>query len=392
MGLLKSLFILVIFFFAFGEVVRIPFAGLSIKLIDIGVVVLTIYWVLFIIKNFRKIKINKGLGIPILIFSAVALLSLLLNARFLNINELFISFLYLARWIFYASIIFIIPMFDDSFKKIIIKIFIYVGVLIVFFGYIQYLFYPNLRNLYYLGWDEHLYRLFSTFLDPNFAGAFFVLYFLFVLNILIDSLKKQARFFSLFLGVIVVLTLIAIFLTYSRSAFLMLITGSFVFLFLNTRRSFAILIVAVFFMATTLLPKAYKTEGTNFFRIASSEARLGSAKQAIEIFRQNPIFGVGFNAYRYAKNRYGFHPSIIEKSHADAGTDNSFLFLLATTGIIGFVAHLFIWFKILKINIKSKLLIASVAALFVDSLFINSLFYSFLMFWIWTLVGLTENT
>ncbi len=388
MGLLKSLFILIIFLFAFGEVIRIPFADLSIKLIDIGVVLLAVYWIIFSTKNFKKIKINKELAIPVLIFSLIAFLSLLLNARLLTGKEFFISFFYLIRWIAYASVIFIIPTFNSSFKEIIKKSLIFVGFVVVLLGYIQYLLYPNLRNLYYLGWDDHLYRLFSTFLDPNFAGAFFVLYFLFVLNILIGSLKKQARFFLLFIGLISLLTLIAIFLTYSRSALLMLMTGSFVFLFLNTRRSFAILIVVVFLLATTLLPKAYKTEGTNLFRIASSQARLDSAKQAIEIFKEDPIFGVGFNSYRYAKHRHGFTFGIWEESHADAGTDNSFLFLLATVGITGFIAYFYMWFKILKINIRSKLLIASIAALFVDSLFVNSLFYSFLMFWIWTLVGL----
>jgi len=388
MGLLKSLFILIIFLFAFGEVIRIPFADLSIKLIDIGVVLLAVYWIIFSTKNFKKIKINKELAIPVLIFSLIAFLSLLLNARLLTGKEFFISFFYLIRWIAYASVIFIIPTFNSFFKEIIKKSLIFVGFVVVLLGYIQYLLYPNLRNLYYLGWDDHLYRLFSTFLDPNFAGAFFVLYFLFVLNILIGSLKKQARFFLLFIGLISLLTLIAIFLTYSRSALLMLMTGSFVFLFLNTRRSFAILIVVVFLLATTLLPKAYKTEGTNLFRIASSQARLDSAKQAIEIFKEDPIFGVGFNSYRYAKHRHGFTFGIWEESHADAGTDNSFLFLLATVGITGFIAYFYMWFKILKINIRSKLLIASIAALFVDSLFVNSLFYSFLMFWIWTLVGL----
>ena len=388
MDLLKSLFILTIILFVFGEVMRMPVALLSVKLIDIGVILLSAYWVLFTIKNLKKIKINKDLRIPVLIFSTVALLSLILNARLLNINELFVSSLYFIRWIAYASIIFIIPMFDNPFKKIITKFLILIGALIVVLGYIQYLLYPNLRNLYYLGWDEHLYRLFSTFLDPNFAGAFFVLYFLFLLNILIESFKKQSRIFSLYLGVIAFLTLIAIFLTYSRSALLMLIVGAFVFLFLNTKKTQAILVVVIFLLSTTLVPKAYKTEGTNFFRIASSEARLGSAKQAIEIIRKNPFFGVGFNAYRYAKSRYGFQPSMLEGSHADAGTDNSFLFLLATTGVIGFIAYLYMWFKILKINIRSKLLIASISALFVDSLFVNSLFYSFLMFWIWALVGL----
>lgn len=388
MDILKLLFILTIFFFAFGEVVRIPLGDLSVKLIDMGVAALAFYWVLSSLKNFKKVKVDRKIGVPVVIFSSIALLSLLLNTIFLTTNELFVSFLYFIRWIAYASIIFIIPMFDSSFKNKIKNLLIFMGSFIVVLGYIQYLFYPSLRNLYYLGWDEHLYRLFSIFLDPNFAGAFFVLYFLFLLNILAESIKKKTNLFSFFLGVISFLTLFAIFLTYSRSALLMLAAGSFVFLVLNARRSLAILVIAIFLLVTTLLPRAYETEGTNFFRVVSSEARLDSAGQAVGIFKESPVFGVGFNAYRYAKDRYGFGPSMLEKSHADAGTDNSFLFLLATTGIVGLIAYLLMWFKIVKINIKSKLIIASVFAIFIDSLFINSLFYSFLMFWIWTLIGL----
>ncbi len=388
MGILKLAFIISIFFFAFGEVVRIPFAGFSIKLIDIGIIAFSSWWVLFRVKNLNKAKINKKLGVPVVIFSSIALISLLLNTMFLNANELLVSFLYFIRWVAYASIILIIPEFDKPFKKLIVRLLICIGFLTVVLGYLQYLFYPSLRNLYYLGWDEHLYRMFSVFLDPNFAGAFFVLYFLFLLNILTESIKKKTNLFSFFLGEVSFLTLIAIFLTYSRSALLMLMVGSFVFLVLNARRSLAILVIVLLLVMTILLPKAYETEGTNFFRIVSSEARLGSAKQAIEIFKESPLIGAGFNAYRYAKDRYGFDPSMLEKSHADAGTDNSFLFLLATTGVAGFFGYLFMWFKIIKINIKSKVIIVSVSALFVDSLFINSLFYSFLMFWIWTLVGL----
>ena len=144
MDLLKSLFILTIILFVFGEVMRMPVALLSVKLIDIGVILLSAYWVLFTIKNLKKIKINKDLRIPVLIFSTVALLSLILNARLLNINELFVSSLYFIRWIAYASIIFIIPMFDNPFKKIITKFLILIGALIVVLGYIQYLLYPNL--------------------------------------------------------------------------------------------------------------------------------------------------------------------------------------------------------------------------------------------------------
>ena len=51
------------------------------------------------------------------------------------------------------------------------------GLVIVGLGFVQYFFYLGLRNLYYLGWDEHLSFIFQL-LDPNFAGAFPALFFI----------------------------------------------------------------------------------------------------------------------------------------------------------------------------------------------------------------------
>jgi len=393
-GLLKLLFILAIFLFTFGEVIRVPFAGLSIKLIDIGVIVLVFYWILFIIKNFKKIKINKDLGIPILIFSTIVLFSLLLNSRLLSGKEFFVSFLYLIRWISYASIAFIIPMFNSSFKIKIKNLLVSVGSLVVILGFIQYLFYPNLRNLYYLGWDEHLYRMFSVFLDPNFAGAFFSLYFFLIAEITYSFIKKRELFKIAIFGLLGLLTFIAIFLTYSRSAILMLIIGSLTFLFLEKKRFIAIILVLLVFISIFLAPKAFKTEGTDLFRKVSSEARISSAKQAISVFAKNPVMGIGFNSYKFARFRYGFSARN-DPSHAEGGTDVSLLFVLVTTGLVGFVAYIFLLSRIILLSYKkikstyiAKVLFVSIVALIVNSFFINSLFYSFFMVWIWVLVGL----
>jgi O-antigen ligase len=115
----------------------------------------------------------------------------------------------------------------------------------------------------------------------------------------------------------------AIYLTYSRSALLMLVVSLFVFLWFYGMKKylagvFVLLLIFLFFS-----PKSFQTEGTNIFRIASSEARIESAKTAIEIAQKQPLFGVGFNAYRYAQNRYGY---LTDKkwgeTHAGAGTDN----------------------------------------------------------------------
>jgi len=84
-------------------------------------------------------------------------------------------------------------------------------------------------------------------------------------------------------------------------------------------------------------------ENMNLFRRTSSLARLNNYSTAIKIITGHPLLGVGFNSYRYVKEMY-IKPGLGNiPSHADAGLDNSFLFILATTGIIGLLAYLFLW-------------------------------------------------
>ena len=381
--ILKRIFILVLFFFPFGEILRIDFGnGFVLRPLDIGVGVLVIFWLLT--KHLRKEKIKKkNIFISVLLFTVFGGLSLLINYPTLNVSQFLISLMYLIRWVAYAGTFFIVLDFNENFKKKISIILIVVGSLIVGLGYIQYFFYPSLRNLYYLGWDEHMFRMFSVFLDPNFAGAFFVLFFLFLVN---NYFKKK----SIAIALLSILTLGAVFLTFSRSALIMLIVSSTLFLILMNRKIWIVFLLAITLLVLAISSRYFNIENINLFRIVSSEARLETARNAISIISKNPIFGVGFNSYRYAQLKYGFRNEANVTSHADASPDNSFLFVMATTGIVGLIIYLFLWYKILKI--ASILAISSVAGAFVDSLFINSLFYPFIMLWLWIIIALKENT
>jgi O-antigen ligase len=273
------------------------------------------------------------------------------------------------------------------------------GFVTVFIGYVQYFYYPSLKNLFYLGWDEHLYRMFSTFLDPNFAGAFFAIFFIFSLCFLLSSYKTNnySKFFvTLSVSVI---TLGAVYLTYSRSALLILVISTFAYLYLVKRRKILLFLTLIFFLLIFLSPKSFQTEGTNLLRVTSSEARLTSINQAVSIFQSSPVFGIGFNAYRYAQNKRGLSNNIWQITHSGAGTDNSFLFVAATTGIIGLISYIYLIYKILllaKINIaKNKyapVLFSITLGLIVNSFFINSLFYTFLLEWVFLLAALTESS
>ena len=402
MGLLKIIFVISLLLFPFGEITRFEFGnGVAITLNDIGVGLMVIAWLILTTLN-KKYK-NSFLIKPILIFAGICFISLLINLRLLNLSEFLISFLYLIRWIFYAGIFFIVDAFDEKFKRKVPFFMVLSGTIIVFTGFIQYFMYPALRNLIYLGWDEHLYRMFSTFLDPNFLGAFLVLNFLFVLGLFLHYFKDIRKFGIL--GVLGILNLIAVFLTYSRSALVMLFVSILTFLILGKKMKTTFVIVFIFIILVVLLSKTGRSEGTNLLRSVSSEARIGSSIAALNIIKDNPILGVGFNTYRYTQYRYGiFKGDGWQNSHAAAGTDNSFLFVLATTGIIGLLSYIYLWYKILKkqilfINtsnnkftkIFSAVIISSIIGIFINTLFINSLFYPFIMEWLWILIALNSS-
>lgn len=402
MDILKIIFVILLLTFTLGESVRFDLGNsIFVKLTDFAVFTLVLTWLTLEIKN-RNNKIFGGqLSRSILLFVAIAFVSLVVNIKNLSNAEFLISLSYLARWVLYACLYYVVKSFPSEFKKKILYILFSTGALLVLFGFIQYFFYSSLRNLYYLGWDEHAYRMFSTFLDPNFAGAFFVLYLIFLSGIFLFFLKKQRKSFVVLTSVVFLLTLFASYLTFSRSTLIMLFASFLTFSILTKRVRWTIILVLTSLVFLLYSSKNFYIENINLFRVVSTEARLKSARTAIQIVKDNPILGVGFNAYRYAQIKYGFrHKEGSILSHADAGTDNSFLFVLATTGVIGFAGFMFLWYSILRYTLLQyynkvepipAIIFSSCIGLFVDSLFINSLFYTPLLLWLWVLMGVTEN-
>lgn len=386
---LKIIFVLTLIALALGDLGRIQFEnGVAITSYDVMVGLLVLFGLGFVKwKNVFSDTLFK----PIIIFAGFAFISLLINSRVLSLPDLFVSALYLLRWIFYAGIYFVVGNFDSGFKKRIPLIMIFISfIFIVIPGYIQYFFYPDLRNLYYLGWDEHLYRMFSSFLDPNFAAVVFSLLLILILAM------RLGKIGFLLAG----LTFIALLLTYSRGGYVMFFAGILALSFLLNKKRYILALLVSLILGIALIPKNLEGEGVKLLRSASILSRIESSRDAIKIFSDNPILGVGFNAYRYAQYRYGFLKGENWRvSHSGAGANNSFLSVLATTGIAGFLSYLYLWFCILKRayqgypkSVVSAVVIASALGLFLNAFFINILFFPFIMAWMWTLLGLTENS
>lgn len=387
--MLKISFLILLFIFPLGVLSRFQLPNsIAISLNDILIFLVVLFFILEKAKDKKYFFLKNPLFKPILIFIGIAVFSLIVNIKNLSFSELFVSSLYLIRFILYAGLYFVVINFSAKFKQKINILLIFSGAVVVFGGYLQYFLYPALRYLIYLGWDEHLYRMFTSFLDPNFAGTFFVLYFLFLLNVSL-KLKKEKKWQFILFRLIQILTLGAIFLTYSRSAFLMFMMSVVVFLVLIKQKKLIFVFMVLFLLIIFSLPNLFKTEGTNLLRTVSAKARLGSSEKSLTIIKDNIVFGVGFNAYRYAQRKYGFLNDVKwEESHSGAGTDNSFFLVLATTGIFGFAAYIWMWKKVFESS-PSIIVFSSLAGLFVNAFFINSLFYPFIMEWIWIIIALS---
>jgi len=397
----KLLSVIVSIAFILGQVARLQLGNIGVLLLDVVVGGIVCVW--FISKLYLKRKqlktqlASQASAVKLFAgFIGVGVISLLLFSPHLTLNQFVTALLYPVRLSLYVSLFILVRSFAISNRELVKKLMLGVGGSIVAIGYVQYFFYPHLRNLYYLGWDDHLYRMFSVFLDPNFAGAFFVLLFLFVLDLAL-SVKKQSD--RLFLSGLGIGTLIALYLTYSRTGFIMLLVGGGMYLLTYTSKKVVLGVLALFLILFILLANT-KIEGLNPLRTASSTARIESARQSLSIIQQYPLLGVGFNAYRYAQVERGFREETLSvPSHADAGTDNSYLFVLATTGSIGFGIFAVFWYIVMRKtkqlteeNVKfARSLFAALGSVLVGSLFLNILFYPMLVGWLAVHAGLIRR-
>lgn len=388
MLLLKFLIPVLFLVFSFGELLRIQLPNsISFGLIDLVVASIFTVWLLLVKKTSYK------LAKPILLFSLVGLVSLLINLNKFENQQILISSLYLVRFVLYSGLYFVFVDIGKMQNKPIQKYFAFSGLIIMTTGFLQYFFYPSLKNLIYKGWDEHMFRLFGTFLDPNLAGVILVLFFI-LFFVFKDKVFKNKKLSYL----VLTLNFIAIILTYSRGAIVMFVVCSLIYSIIKKNWKVVATAVGILAIVFVVLSPRFYIENTNLLRTFSSKERIKTWEEGIKIFKKNPL-GIGFNTLRYERGKMYPNDKYLSVSHSGAGLDSSFIFILTTTGIPGIIAYIYVLYKILKLGLSKVkkgsyglILIISLGGLIVNSLFINSLFYSFVMIWIWILAGLTESS
>src|SRR5260221_45768 len=300
----------------FIYLVLFPFGKLSGVIPDVMIGIIVIVGML---SHRDKLRLSK--------FVVICIFSLLFSLSFFKLSALATGILYLLRliaYILFSKVIF--QQFGHKKKKreLLLNSLIGVGIFIAIFGWIQYFVFSDIRFLKAIGWDDHYFRLVSTYLDPAFTGILLV----FTEVLVISKRVKKHSIQNLLLNLFLVFTIL---FTYSRASYLALLVV-FVFLFLKYRDKFIIFLASVFVSLIFFLPQPH-SEGVHLTRTYSITQKFVNYDESLKLITKSPIFGIGFDNVCVAKEKFLSIDN--SKSHTCSGLDNSILFIIATTGIVG---------------------------------------------------------
>lgn len=373
------LLFLYILFYPFGNLIidNIKIFNIDINIHPIDIIALFSI-PLFILSKYKR----PVYYFYLMDFIYIAIFSNLISIVFIPYKSVFLGSLYLIRLISYIvfsvviwNVIIIFPKLKIYLNKVIFIIILLISIL----GWLQYFFYFDMRVLEYSGWDNHYGRITAPFLDPTYTSVILLLGLIFIFKF---YLIKRKKIFILFL----ILILITILFTYSRATIFTLLIIAGIELIKLMKKKGLILLTAII-LAIFLLPRI-ASEGTRLERTQSIIQRVQNYKETSSIYIQKPIFGWGFSNLCYL--RYTRSGGNIN-SHSCSGSDSSILFILATTGLVGFLVLANIIKNIslhLKNNIYSNILKLSFLSVFIHSFFANSIFYSYIMGWFSILLAL----
>lgn len=379
---IKLLLFLLIFSIPLGQFGRVP--GLD---PTIGIYLSDLVLGLFVFAAFIYLLVKRGFKfyLPIsllVVFTIWALATLVLGAGVLNWPQFAISSLYWVRLllftIFFIEIYSLRKISPDITNDLMLWI-VASGVILAIIGFVQLIAFPDFGRLDpSLGWDPHLNRLNSSFFDPNFTGAYLVLCAALLVGIT-NNEKRGTRFKIVIRYSLIAILLTAIFLTFSRSAWLMLAIVVFIYGLFKARWLLLISIL-VAFGAYFAVPRVQTRLAGITDPADSAQFRIASWQEGFKLSSSNLLTGVGFNSLRYAKDAsefYDYRPDL--SLHSGAGFDSSLLVVLATTGIPGLLIFAAFYLSGLARAQRTVLIAAVLAALLVESNFINSLFYAPIM-------------
>ena len=166
----------------FGQLVRVlVFSKIALTASDIALILVALPMMAFITYRRMWLKAIKyvfrdQIWRYLALFTVWALISLIFNASQYAGSEIFASFSYWARLALIVCVtVGMSYLLDQRQDRRVVSYFILFSTTALVIGFVQLYFLPDLIGLASEGWDPHIGRLVSSFLDPNFFAAYLVI-------------------------------------------------------------------------------------------------------------------------------------------------------------------------------------------------------------------------
>jgi glycosyltransferase involved in cell wall biosynthesis len=363
---------LVLLLMAGGQLTRIPVWGTSIYVFEV-IMALAVGVAMGVWLEQKRTLEGHTLWIALGGVIAVLALSLGFNYDFLG-TYFWQASLYWWRYVLYAAWGFWLYQFTVSkhWRFPWRRMLIYWGSGLLLMGWLQYLLIPDMRWLYDFGFDDHLNRMVGSLFDPSFLGLMLLLTV--IATIEEYSLRKPYLLIALLAGLL---------LTYARSIYALLVLAISVIAVERKKMGWLIIFLAVFGVGIWLLPRG-GGEGVNLLRRYSVHSRAFSTLTAWEWFRERPVLGMGFNGYKWVAGIETFDRSI---PSLPSGPDNSWVLVLATAGMVGGMSVLIYLSVLLTYFWKMPWLRLSLIIIVLHSMTNNSWFYPWVMVWVYLMIA-----
>ncbi|WP_312812619.1 O-antigen ligase family protein [Sedimentibacter sp.] len=220
-----------------------------------------------------------------------------------------------------------------------IKKYVFIVSLIVFFyGILQYISPDFILPDKWVDAAEYKLnkRIYSTFFNPNVFGF----YINFIILLVCEDLDTRKLNLESSVFLIAVFCLI---LTFSRAAWVSLITTLIIAGFMNKNYFKYALITAVLIFSVDFILESGRIDPSKAVRDSSIIYRLEVWKASIAIIRDNFLSGIGFGTlFKHVGNYSGIVSGKIEHSH------NLYLQVFTETGVLGFGIFAYFIIKIFK--------------------------------------------
>ena len=294
--------------------------------------------ILMIFNKYSRDKLVDGLKkiVQTKLFISVIFYTLIcLGTLFVAVSKT-IVIMELTRFWTYILLFFIITTFIDKRKNIrdIVGVFILSVTLSCIIGLMQY--FGILKTLVDPATGIDTGKVYSTFVNPNYWGAFINIVLFPVLMLAIKKVKYYKFLYFLFL--ILFLNLI---MTGTRGSWIGFFMGILLMIIIYNKKLIIPVIVITPF--TLLIPKVWQ----RLISIFDPESwtiveRFTLWKTGYLMFKEHPILGVGNGNYLIKYSEYIKRYHELDLGREEYSVHNSYLKVLCETGILGFIPFLLI--------------------------------------------------